>query len=68
MEFDNIIDSFINGQYGQMWEQIGDFGWNEFTICLQNSELLEDTNKLRLLSIAIRKQFPADSHNLRNAI
>lgn len=51
---ETIIESYVNGQFGQMLEQIREHTWYDTTTDLQASELISDADALNLMCIAVR--------------
>jgi hypothetical protein len=52
---EEIIESYINGQFTQMTNQIKEYGVYDFSMDLQQSEILEESQKLELICIYLRK-------------
>jgi len=55
--FEDIVDSYINGQFKQMFNQVERFGWYMFSAELQVSDLVNDATKVKILSQLIRQKF-----------
>ncbi len=49
MDFEDIIDSFFNGQIKQCSKQIKEYGEKKFLYDLQDNYLVSDKDKLDLL-------------------
>ena len=55
--FEEIVDSYINGQFTQMFNQVERFGWYMFSAELQVCDLVNDATKVKILSQLIRQKF-----------
>ena len=53
-KFKEIINSYYNGQFIQMIEQINDLGWDEFIEKLNDDEALLIQRKYQILRAAVR--------------
>ena len=53
-DYQDIIDSHINGQGRQMVEQIKEHTWYDFATHLEEDETLPDSEKVKIFAKAIR--------------
>jgi len=53
-DYQEIINTYYNGQNRQLLSHVDSFGWYDFTERLQNDDTLNDSKKLDLLCIIIR--------------
>lgn len=53
-EYQEIINSHINGQGRQMVDQIDEFGWYDFAEEIEDDETITDAEKVKILCKAIR--------------
>ena len=53
-EYEEIIESFINGQMRQALDKVNDYGWYDFVSELEHDESLHADQKVEMLCRLIR--------------